>query len=142
MTKQLIISLPVCGYALKESKNTFLSGEKNDNAENKVEIDGFWAFINDLRYLAVVGGTFIEGETTAIMGGFVAHRGYLALPLVMLATFIGSILNDQLYFFIGRIKGKVYLDKHPSLNPRVSNIRRLLDRYNMLILVGFRFFYG
>ena len=54
VTKQLIISLPVCGYALKESKNTFLSGEKNDNAENKVDIDGFWAFINDFR---VPGGS-------------------------------------------------------------------------------------
>ncbi len=103
---------------------------------------GYGYLLMTYGYLAIAAGTFVEGETMAVMGGFAVHRGYLTLSLVMLATFIGGIAGDQFYFLLGRLKGKAYLERHPSWNSKVERVHRLLDRYNMLVLVGFRFVYG
>ena len=58
--------------------------------------------IQNYGYWAVFVGTFIEGETILLLGGFAAHRGYLALPWVIVAAFFGSLCGDQLFFFLGR----------------------------------------
>jgi membrane protein DedA with SNARE-associated domain len=33
--------------------------------------------VTDFGYIAIVVGTFLEGETILVLGGFLAHRGYL-----------------------------------------------------------------
>ena len=101
--------------------------------EHIIETYGYWALLV---------GTFLEGETILIIGGFLAHRGYLSLPLVILAAFIGTLAGDQLFFFIGRKKGKAFLDKRPSWKPNIEKAHTLLDRYQTLLILGFRFLYG
>ncbi len=98
--------------------------------------------IKTYGYWALLVGTFLEGETILIIGGFLAHRGYLSLPLVILAAFIGTLAGDQLFFFIGRKKGKAFLDKRPSWKPNIEKAHNLLDRYQTLLIIGFRFLYG
>lgn len=100
-----------------------------------------WAVIN-FGYPALVVGTFFEGEIILIIGGFAAHRGYLNLPLVILAAFLGSLAGDQFYFFLGRRRGKSVLAKHPEWDERISRFKRLMERYDTLIILGFRFLYG
>ena len=63
-------------------------------------------FVKTYGYWALLVGTFFEGETILIIGGITAHLGYLELPIVILIAFIGSFSGDQLYFFIGRMKGR------------------------------------
>ena len=99
-------------------------------------------FLQTYGYWALVIGTFLEGETILIIGGVAAHRGYLSLPLVILAAFIGTLAGDQLYFFIGRKKGKAFLDKRPSWRPGIDKAHNLLERYQALLILGFRFLYG
>ncbi len=100
-----------------------------------------WAIMN-FGYPAVLAGTFFEGEIILILAGFAAHRGYLHLPLVILAAFLGSLLGDQFYFFLGRRRGRAVLAKHPEWEVRVSRFKGLMDRYHTLIVLGFRFLYG
>jgi len=81
-------------------------------------------------YLAVFVGTFFEGETILVLGGFAAHRGYLELPYVMLAAFVGTVLGDQLYYFIGRRWGVRLLEKRPRWRERSAKaIARAIDAY-------------
>jgi membrane protein DedA with SNARE-associated domain len=35
------------------------------------------SILDPYGYLAVLVGTFLEGETILVLGGFAAHRGYL-----------------------------------------------------------------
>lgn len=93
-------------------------------------------------YIAVLIGTFLEGETILVIAGFMAHRGYLELPLVILAAFIGTLVGDQLYFYIGRIKGKAFLEKRPKWQPKVNQVHNLLEKHQTLLILGFRFIYG
>ena len=50
------------------------------------------SIVDTYGYLAVLLGTFLEGETILVLGGFAAHRGYLALPWVIVAAFFIAIM--------------------------------------------------
>lgn len=102
----------------------------------------FEYFLMNFGYAAVLVGTFLEGETILVLGGFFAHRGYMSLPLVILFAFLGSFIGDQIYFFIGRRKGIQYIEKRPWLEPRIRKFKKLLDKYNTVIILVFRFLYG
>ncbi len=98
--------------------------------------------VNSYGYLAIVLGTFFEGETILVVGGFIAHLGYLKLPYVMAAAFVGSFSGDQLFFILGRMKGQKILSRFKKAQNRVNKIHVFLHRYNNLIMIGFRFIYG
>jgi membrane protein DedA with SNARE-associated domain len=93
-------------------------------------------------YWALLAGTFFEGETILIIGGLLAHLGYLKLPLVMLAAFIGSFSGDQFYFHVGRLRGIELLARHPNWQKRVHEVHQSIEKYHDLIMLGFRFVYG
>jgi len=100
------------------------------------------SFIDTYGYLAIFVGSFLEGETILVLGGLAAHRGYLALPYVILTAFIGTLCGDQLFFFLGRWHSDAFLKKRPSWCARVEKAQKLLNRFRTPIILGFRFFYG
>lgn len=98
--------------------------------------------LDSYGYAALFVGTLLEGETVLVLAGFAAHRGYLSLPLVMLAAFAGSLLGDQLYFQLGRRKGEAFLRRRAGWAPRVERVQDLIKRHHLPFILGFRFFYG
>lgn len=98
--------------------------------------------ISAYGYAAIGIGTFLEGETILVLGGFAAHRGYLELPWVIMSAFIGTLFGDQLYYYIGRTKGKSLLEKRPSWKAKSEKVFYLLDKHQILLVLGFRFLYG
>jgi membrane protein DedA with SNARE-associated domain len=93
-------------------------------------------------YVAVLVGTFFEGETVLILAGFAAHQGHLALQWVVLAAFVGSLSGDQLAYVAGRRYGGRILERFSRLRSGVERATRLLERYGTPLLLGFRFVYG
>ncbi len=93
-------------------------------------------------YIAVILGTFLEGETVLVIAGYLAHSGYIKLPLVILSAFIGSFAGDELYFFIGRTKGQEFIDRKPGWKGKTVKFEKLLDRFHAPLILGNRFLYG
>ena len=100
------------------------------------------SYIQAYGYWAMFAGAFLQGEIVLILGGFLAHRGYLALPLVIVVGLSGCLTADTFYFSVGRLKRRDLLEKHPSWNPQVTRVQRLLETYDSLFIIGFRFLYG
>ncbi len=98
--------------------------------------------IQKYGYLALFIGTFLEGETVLILAGFAAHRGYLEFDLVWLIAWIGAVVGDQAYFFIGRFRGQSLIAKYPKLQRRVNRVTPYLEKYQNYVLISFRFIYG
>ena len=98
--------------------------------------------IDKYGYAAVLIGTFLEGETILVIGGLAARLGYLKLQWVIVAAFAGSLAGDQLYFFLGRRHGQVLIGRHPAWSGRVAKIHKLLEGFEIPLLLGFRFLYG
>jgi len=93
-------------------------------------------------YPALVVGLLLEGETMLILGAFLAHRGYLNLPLVILIGWLVSFGSDQFFFWMGRIKGSQFLERQPSWNSHVEKARSMLSRNPNWLFLGIRFMYG
>ena len=98
--------------------------------------------IKNYGYLAVLIGTFLEGETILILGGFAAHMGFLELPWVIASAFAGSFSGDQLYFYIGRHYGPKIISKRLSWQEGAEKVYKHLHRHKNLLILSFRFFYG
>ncbi|OPX36182.1 MAG: hypothetical protein B1H11_07880 [Desulfobacteraceae bacterium 4484_190.1] len=93
-------------------------------------------------YIGVLGGTFLEGETILIVAGFLAHRGYLELPWVIFFAFMGTVVGDQLYFFLGRVKGMDFIESRPRWQTKSARVFALLQTHQIPVIIGFRFLYG
>lgn len=93
-------------------------------------------------YVAIAIGTFLEGETILVLGGFAAHRGLLELPWVIVCAFLGSFVGDQTFFFIGRHNGARLLNKRPHWKAKSQKILAMLEKHQTLLILGFRFLYG
>ena len=93
-------------------------------------------------YPALIIGTFLEGETILILGGVAAKLGYLSLAGVIACGFTGTLLGDQLYFLLGRYKGKSFLNRRPVRKMQAQRVFEKLERHPDLFIIGFRFVYG
>jgi membrane protein DedA with SNARE-associated domain len=98
--------------------------------------------INHYGYLVLFIGTFAEGETILVMAAFLAHRGYLELPWVILTAFLGTLAGDQLFYYVGYLKGLPFLSRRPRWEPKYSRALALFNQYQIWIILGFRFLYG
>jgi membrane protein DedA with SNARE-associated domain len=93
-------------------------------------------------YAAVFLGTLAEGETVVLLAGFAAQRGHLDVWLVAACAFAGSLLSDQMYFFVGRRHGTAWLARRPRWQQRLARIRSLTDSHQIKLTLSFRFIYG
>ena len=98
--------------------------------------------IDTYGYLAILIGTFLEGETILILGGFAAQRGYLDLTWTIAVAFLGTFCGDQFFFFLGRTRGRKILSRRPGWQQRVKRAERLWVRFQTPLMLGFRFLYG
>ncbi len=100
------------------------------------------SLINSYGYLSILIGTFLEGETILVLGGFAAHRGYLTLGGVIASAFVGSLCGDQLFFYLGRRHSRAILSRRPFWQMKIEKFERLLARYHTPLILSFRFLYG
>lgn len=98
--------------------------------------------ISTYGYIAIGIGTFFEGETILVMGGFAAHLGYLELKRVIFFALLGTVFGDQLFFYIGRAKGKEFLENRPAWKSKAEKVFVLMEKHQLWLILGFRFLYG
>jgi len=98
--------------------------------------------IKHYGYLILFIGTFAEGETILVMAGFLAHRGYLEMPWVILIAFLGTLAGDQLFYYVGYLKGLPFLNKRPRWEAKYARALALFHQHQTLIILSFRFLYG
>ena len=102
----------------------------------------FEYILSTYGYIALLIGTFLEGETILVAAGFLAHRGYLELPWVIFFAVMGAVAGDQLYFFLGRAKGMDFIESRPRWQTKSARVFALLQTHQISVIIGFRFLYG
>ena len=100
------------------------------------------ALVTHFGYPALILGLLFEGETVLVLGAFMAHRGYLSLPLVILIGTLVAFGSDQFFFWLGRTKGSQFLENRPAWKPHVEKAKSLLGWNTNLLFPGVRFMYG
>src|SRR5215208_7273151 len=97
----------------------------------------FETIISQFGYPALIVGLVLEGETVLVLAAFMAHRGYLDLPVVILIGFMVTFASDQFFFWLGRTKGNQFLEHRPAWRSNVEKARFLLGRNTTLLFIGF-----
>ena len=99
-------------------------------------------FINEFGYIALMVGTFFEGETAILTASSLIYRGLFEFPFTVLAAFFGSFVSDWIYYLIGRLNGKMFIAKRPKIEAKVKPITDFFHRHKFQILFSYRFLYG
>lgn len=93
-------------------------------------------------YIAVFVGALLEGETVLVMAGFAAHRGLLHLPTLIAVATGAGFLGDQIFFALGRYRGRQMLVRFPSVQRQAARVEDLIHRHSTWLILGVRFMYG
>jgi membrane protein DedA with SNARE-associated domain len=99
-------------------------------------------FLDQYGYIALLIGTFMEGETSILMASSLIYKGLFSFPLTVLAAFSGSFISDWIYYLIGRLNGKYFLATRPKLSEKVKPVTNFFHRHKFQILFSYRFLYG
>jgi membrane protein DedA with SNARE-associated domain len=99
-------------------------------------------FLDQYGYLALLLGTFMEGETAILMASSLIYKGIFNFPFTVLAAFAGSFISDWIYYLIGRLNGKYFLASRPKLSEKVKPVTDFFHRHKLQILFSYRFLYG
>jgi membrane protein DedA with SNARE-associated domain len=100
------------------------------------------ALLHHYGYLLILLGTFAEGETLLVLGGYFAQRGYLDLRGVIATAFVAAVCGDQLFFHLGRRHAHKLFQRFPHLHDKVRIALHKAERHQNLIVLAMRFLWG
>ena len=86
-------------------------------------------------------GLVVPGETAIVVGGVVAQRGDVSLPVLIALVSAAAVAGDVVSFLLGRRFGRPFLDRHGSrmrLRPeQIQWAERFFDRHGgKAVLIG------
>lgn len=99
-------------------------------------------WLEQYGYLAVFIGIFFEGPLTLALAGFLAYQDYLSIIGVLLTAFVAAFLYIEIVFFIGMGVGRYLMNRWPVFRRYYGCISALLERYEIIFILLFRFVYG
>lgn len=99
-------------------------------------------YITRYGYIAIVIGTFFEGETTVLLGGIFSKLRYMKLDYVMAWAFLGTFAGDCTFFFLGKVFGRNIIDRYEFLRNKIPLANGIMRRYGNFIIFLVRFFVG
>ena len=91
--------------------------------------------------LAIFAGTAVEGDVTMVLGGVIAHLGYVTLSGAIVAGAIGQLVNDFIWFSVGR-RGSASVLKSRTYQRVGPTIERWRDRVGFWQILLSHFIYG
>ena len=93
-------------------------------------------------YLIAFFWAALEGETFVIFAGLAAQRGYLNIFELIVAVGLGSLMGDQICFWLGRLHGTRLLHHFPKLEKGVNQAILWLEKHAVGFILSYRFMYG
>jgi membrane protein DedA with SNARE-associated domain len=100
------------------------------------------AYIAKYGYIGIFIGTFLEGETTVLLGGIFSNLGYMSIWVVMLYAFAGTFAGDCTFFAIGRLFGKNIVERFDFIRSKVPLANRIIRKKGNFIIFMIRFLVG
>lgn len=91
---------------------------------------------------AVFWGCFFEGETAAMLGGLMAHRGLASWPLIAALAVAGAFLADQMWFFLARLAPRRGRIERLRQKARESRLGQRVEANRLWIALIYRFIPG
>jgi phosphatidylglycerol lysyltransferase len=95
-----------------------------------------------VSYLILFLGTLVEADAALMTAAFLAHRGRLNLAAVVAVCVAATLTANQFWFWLGRIKGRAFLERKLRTDRKLQRIHGWLERRGALVIPASRFMYG
>ncbi len=103
---------------------------------------GFSEMVQQFGPWAIALGAGFEGETAAVAGGVMAHRGLMPVWAAFLATAFGAFVADELFFLLGRrFRDRPFVVRTRQ-RPTFAKAMGFIERHPDAYILVFRFLYG
>lgn len=99
-------------------------------------------WIQTWGYVAVLIGAMVEGESVILTACVMAYLGYLSFTKVVIIAFLGTLIADQVMYYVGRHYGDRILEYFPKMRAPANKAFILLHKWDIWFILSFRFIYG
>lgn len=99
-------------------------------------------WLQSLGYLGAFIGAVLEGEILLITFIQLGRLGYLNLYLTIFAYGLGTLLTDWFFFWVGRTRGRSFIEGRQKLRHRFESMDRILEKKQKFLMLFYRFMYG
>ncbi|EDP74296.1 DedA family protein [Hydrogenivirga sp. 128-5-R1-1] len=93
-------------------------------------------------YIAVLIGTFLEGEVFLLIVGIFVKLNYLNPVLSWFTAILGALFHEVIYFFLGKWKGREFLLRNSYTRKKYRKAKKLIEKYGVFSIFIIRFMYG
>ncbi|QJC33010.1 DedA family protein [Enterobacteriaceae endosymbiont of Donacia semicuprea] len=97
--------------------------------------------INHYGYIIILLSSFIAWETFIIIAGMLSHKKILLLNKIIIITIIGSLISNQLLFYIGKKYSKKFLFFFKNYKYKIQKYHDIIFNYPYIFIIT-RFIYG
>lgn len=104
-----------------------------------------YAVVGALAFLETSAfvGLIAPGELAVVLGGVLAGRGQMQLPLLLVIVWAAAVAGDGCGFVLGRSLGRPFLDRHGgrlgATPARLEQVERFFARHGAKAIVVGRF---
>jgi len=121
------------------SAEALLDGLGNGLGPWSYAVVGVLAFLETSAFVGLIA----PGELAVVLGGVLAGRGQMQLPLLLVVVWAAAVAGDGCGFLLGRRLGRPFLDRHGSrlgaTPARLSQVERFFARHGAKAIVVGRF---
>lgn len=108
---------------------------------------GVWSYalVGALAFLETSAfvGLIAPGELAVVLGGVLAGRGQMQLPVLIAVVWVAAVAGDTCGFVLGRSLGRRFLLRHGGrvgiTEPRLAGVERFFTRHGATAIVTGRF---
>jgi membrane protein DedA with SNARE-associated domain len=108
---------------------------------------GVWSYalVGALAFLETSAfvGLLAPGELAVVLGGVLAGRGQMQLPVLIAVVWVAAVAGDTCGFVLGRSLGRRFLLRHGGrvgiTEPRLAGVERFFARHGAKAIVTGRF---
>ena len=90
-------------------------------------------------YLLLFGYCALKSGWLPLFAGYAAQTGALDIKLVILATFMGGYIGDEIRFALARAYGTSWLEKPNKIGQLFQTASTLANRYGMAYIFLYRY---
>jgi phosphatidylglycerol lysyltransferase len=93
-------------------------------------------------YILLFLGVLVEGEAFLLAASFLASRGVMHMPAVVIIAIVANCAADQAYYMVARTRGRAWLEKRFGRHPHYRRAGDWMSRHADWVLLFSRFAIG
>ncbi len=102
----------------------------------------FSSLMADYGYLILFIWTFFEGETALVLAGVLIYTGHMTMLPAIAVAGTGGMLGDMFFFYMGKYHLDIVKDKIKNNEIIIDEIKKLLKKFDILVIFIQRYLYG